>query len=160
MIFFQCGSCLNTHLQSLFRRAAGLLLQLARLQSLDVLITLFITIIQKVLFGLQQTLARCYIANADREATVGWNWRLKKKAKQNRLIQHIFTWSRNHLLVKQAIVIYSERWTGAVFSASEYYMYVMDWNPEEHLQRYTGASLASRDMAFAASSCPQSLRRM
>lgn len=71
MTLFQCGSSLNTHLQSLFRRAAGLLLQLARLQSLDVLITLFITIIQQVLFGLQQTLARCYITNADRKATVG-----------------------------------------------------------------------------------------
>lgn len=44
---------INAYLQCLLCSAARLLLQLARLQSFDVLVTLRITIIQKVVFGLQ-----------------------------------------------------------------------------------------------------------
>lgn len=66
-----------------------------------------------------------------------------------------------NLFCNHFVGLFLLRWTGAsVLTASEYHMSIMNSNPEEHLQRYTGASLASRDMAFAASSWPQSLRRM
>lgn len=61
----------HAHLQGLLCRAARLLLQFARLQSFNVFITLLVTVIQQVLFGLQQTLARCHIPNANGKAPVG-----------------------------------------------------------------------------------------
>lgn len=61
----------HIYLQGLLRRAAWLLLQLSRLKGFDVFVTLLVTIIQQVLFGLQQTLARCHVTDADREAAVG-----------------------------------------------------------------------------------------
>lgn len=63
--------CCNTYLQSLLCRAARLLLQLARLQGFDVFITFLVAVIQQVLFGLQQTLARCHIPDADGKSAVG-----------------------------------------------------------------------------------------
>ena len=63
--------CSHTYLQSLLCRAAGLLLQLARLQSFDVFITFLVTVIQQVLFGLQQTLTRCHVTDADGKTTIG-----------------------------------------------------------------------------------------
>ena len=48
--------CINIwchiYLQGLLRRAARLLLQLSRLKGFDVFVTLLVTIIQQVLFGL------------------------------------------------------------------------------------------------------------
>lgn len=64
-------SAINAYLQSLLCRAAGLLLQLPRLQCFNVFITLLITIIQQVLFGLQQALTRCNITNSNGKATIG-----------------------------------------------------------------------------------------
>lgn len=61
----------NTHLQRFLSRAAWLLLQLARLQRLDVLVALPVAVIKQVLFGLEQPLAWRHVTDADGEASVG-----------------------------------------------------------------------------------------
>lgn len=61
----------HTYLQGLLRCAARLLLQLARVKSFNVFVTFSVTVIQQVLFGLQQTLARCHITDANRKAAIG-----------------------------------------------------------------------------------------
>lgn len=61
---------IDSHLQGLLRRAAWLLLQLARLQRLDVLVALPVAVIQQVLFGFQQALAGGHVTDADGEASV------------------------------------------------------------------------------------------
>ncbi len=63
--------CFQTYLQSLLCRAAWLLLQFARLQSFDVFVTLLVTVIQQVLFSLQQTLTRCHIPDPNRKSPIG-----------------------------------------------------------------------------------------
>lgn len=70
-ILHQSAGFDSTHLQRLLSRAAWLLLQLARLQRLDVLVALPVAVIQQVLFGLEQPLARCHVTDADGEASVG-----------------------------------------------------------------------------------------
>ena len=61
------------YLQGLLGRAARLLLELPGLEGLNVLVTLPVAAVQKVLLGLQQALARGHVADPDGEAPVGWS---------------------------------------------------------------------------------------
>lgn len=61
---------ISAHLQGLLCCAARLLLQFARRQSLNVFVTLLVTVVQQVLFGLQQTLARRHVADTDGKTPV------------------------------------------------------------------------------------------
>lgn len=60
----------HAYLQGFFCCAAWLLLQLARVQSFNVFVTLLVAIIQQVLLSLQQTLAWCNIPDSNRETPV------------------------------------------------------------------------------------------
>ena len=61
----------HAYLQGLLGRAARLLLQLPRVESFDVFVTLCVTVIQQVLFSLQQTLAGRHVTDADGKAAIG-----------------------------------------------------------------------------------------
>lgn len=60
------------YLQSLLSRASRLLLQLARLQGFDVLVAFAVAVIQQVLLGLQQTVARRHVPDSNGKASVSW----------------------------------------------------------------------------------------